>query len=287
MKISLRGAGKVRGIFNVLKNSGNELTREVRQRLNNPSGESKPAFLVGCGRSGTSMLVHQLNKSWRVELYNEDNPAAFEKWRLKELSVIDDLIGDSYAPLILFKPILNTYQTPQLMARYPDAKFIFTFRHYDDVINSSLKRFGRTNRINHINSWVEDDFGEFGYAPPPEKTKSLIRGLWKPNLTMEDGGALYWLFYNQLYYDLKLDESSRVMLIRYESVVSDPQKYFQGLCDFLRLPYEDYLVDGIFASSVGREAPPAIEANIKAACDALWQRLSNDAAVRSIGGTGA
>jgi hypothetical protein len=104
----------------------------------------------------------------------------------------------------------------------------------------------------------------------------LIRGLWKPDLAPEDGGAMYWLFYNQLFYDLGLDKDERVMLVRYESVVSDAERYFQALCNFLGLPYEPYLAEGVFVSSIRRESPPEIETGIRAACEALWQRLSTE-----------
>lgn len=281
MKIKVRGAGKIRGIINDLMKTGDGIRREVWQRFDNPTGAVRPAFLIGCGRSGTSMLVHQLNKSLRVELYNEDNPAAFERWRLKDLSVIDRLIENSHARVILFKPILDTYRSRALMARYPAARFIFTFRHFDDVINSSLKRFGRMNRINHIDSWIRDDFSEFELEPPPDVSKAAIRDLWRPGLSPEDGAALYWLFYNRLYYDLELDTSERVMLMRYESVVSDPERHFRALSDFLGLPYEAILAEGVFSSSIRRESAPEIDPAIRKACEALWLRLSNEVEVRS------
>jgi Sulfotransferase family len=279
--MKLRGVGKIRGMVDGIVRTGDGIKREIWQRVNNPTGESKPAFLIGCGRSGTSMLVHQLNKSMRVELYNEDNQAAFEKWRLRDLSVIDRLISDSHANVILFKPILDTYRTGVLMTRYPEAKFIFTFRHFDDVINSSLKRFGQMNRVKHVNSWIQEDFGEFKAMPPPEKSKSAVQALWRPGLTEEDGGALYWFFYNQLYYDLELDQNDRVMLVRYESVVSEPERHFDALCRFLGLPYENVLAEGVFSSSIRREAAPEIDPEIRSACEALWWRLSEEVAERS------
>ncbi len=281
MKMKVRGIGKIRGIWNGLMKTGDGIRREVWQRIDNPTGAVRPAFLIGCGRSGTSMLVHQLNKSMRVELYNEDNPAAFERWRLKDLSVTDRLIAESHARVILFKPILDTYRTRTLMERYPDARFIFTFRHFDDVINSSLKRFGRMNRINHVNSWIREDFSEFNIEPPPKASKAAIQELWKPGLSPENGAALYWLFYNRLYYDLELDTSERVMLMRYESVVSDPERYFKALSDFLGLPYEPALAVGVFSSSIRRESGPEIDPRIREACEALWLRLSNEVEVRS------
>ncbi len=225
------------------------------------------------------MIVHHLSRSWRTELYNEDNPAAFELWRLRDLSIIEELIDRSQAQWVLFKPILDTYQTQILLSRFPNAKFIFVFRHYDDVINSSLKRFGRQNRIRNVNNWINNDFGEFRKVPPPEKTKALIRSLWKPSLNQEAGGALYWLFQNRLFYDLDLDQNERVKLVRYESVVSNPDGEFKSLCQFLNLEFEPQITNGIFSSSIKRSDPPEVDPEIRAACEELWLDLCRQVGV--------
>ena len=268
--------GKIRGAVNNLVSSGDELKRSLWQRWNNPSGRSTPAFLVGCGRSGTSMIVHQLDKSWRIDLFNEDNPAAFEKWRLRDLEVIAGLMRDSSAEIVVFKPILNTHQTRDLLAKFPESRVIFTFRQYDDVINSSLKRFGVDNRLNHIRSWMSNDFGEFKSADPPQETKQLIRSLWRPELNAQSGAALYWLFYNRLYYDLHLDQENRALLTRYETIVADPERHFKTICAFLGISYEPNLAEGVFASSIRRDPSPDIDPQVNAACEDLWQRLCQD-----------
>ncbi len=253
-----------------------EWRKHLRQRLQNPSGKSRPIFLVGCGRSGTSMLVYHLARSWQVELYNEDHPAAFERWRLRDLPVLDSLLERSYAPFVLFKPILDTHRTLLLLARFPDAKVLFTFRHYTDVIHSSLKRFGTENRINHVRGWMNEDFAEFATAPPPQETRAFIRSLWNPALSPESGAALYWLFYNRLYFDLGLKGDARVKLVRYESVVANPKPEFQDLCRFLGIPFESQMVEGIFASSVKQAEPPNLDPAVRQACDALWQQLCRE-----------
>lgn len=244
------------------------------RRIYNPRRESRPAFLVGCGRSGTTMLVRQLARSWQVELYNEDHPAAFDNFRLRELQVIEELIERSNAPLVLFKPILSTTQSRALLERFPEARIVFAFRHFGDVVSSSLKKFGRENRIGHVRRWMEDDFAEFAVAPPPEQTKTLIRSLWQPFLTPESGAALYWLFYNQLYYDLDLDKDSRVLLVRYESMVAEPRKQFAALAHFLGLHFEERFAEGVFSSSVRQQTPATIDNRISAVCRNLYERLS-------------
>jgi hypothetical protein len=218
------------------------------------------------------MIVHHLSKSWQLALYNETDPAAFEQYRLRELPVIQALIDRSYAPVTLFKPILDTCQTQVLLSRFPTAKVIFAFRHYDDVINSSAKAFGVTSRYMHLQSWVSDDFGEFA-VPPPAATKDFVRSRWKPSLSPESAAALYWLFYNRLYFDLGLDQDERVRLVCYESVVKNPAEQFEGLCQFMGLEFTPQIIEGVFSSSIGHSSPPEIAPEIRADCEALRQQL--------------
>ena len=264
-------------VFCKLRGKEIEIQKELRRRRSNPSGNSTPVFIVGCGRSGTSMLLMQLSKSWQVEHFNENHPAAFDNWRLREPSIVHRLIQDTYAPIVLFKPILNTSQTRELLSSFPKSKIVFCFRHYDDVINSSLKKFGRENRIGHVRSWISDDFAEFSFASPPEQTKIFIQSRWCPSLNPESGAALYWLFYNRLYFDLKLFEDERVKLIQYEKLVTNPVAVFTSLCQFLGLEFEFHIVEGIFASSVRRDDPPDIDPGIRADCEELWRRLCRHA----------
>jgi hypothetical protein len=248
-----------------------------------PTAVSRPVFLIGCGRSGTSMLVWQLDQSWQVNLYNEDHPAAFDNFRLRDLTVIDQLIAQSRAPITVFKPILDTVQTPKLIERYANGRFVFAFRNYSDVVNSSLKKFGVNNRIGHVTRWINDDFSEFSVAPPPEKTKEFIRQRWQPNLTPEEGAALYWLFYNRLYFDLNLNQSDKALLICYETLVQQPEQEFQRLCQFLDISFEQRMADGIFASSIGRDPAPNIRDSIRVDCENLYAQLS--AEIEALAGT--
>jgi hypothetical protein len=218
------------------------------------------------------MIVHHLSRSRQMTLYNETDPAAFARFRLRDLAVIEALIDRSYAHVTLFKPILDTCQTRVLMSRFPTAKIIFAFRHYNDVINSSAKAFGTESRLGHIQSWIDDDFREFA-VPPPQATKSFVRSRWKPSLSPESAAALYWLFYNRLYYDLQLDQDARVKLVRYESVVLNPAAEFESLCQFLGLKFEPRIIEGVFASSIRHDTPPDIDPELRADCDALEQQL--------------
>ena len=266
-------ANKLLGFVNQLRSTQLELRKSIWRYWHNPKGQTLPIFLVGSGRSGTNMLVYYLSRLWHIELYNEDNPAAFKDWRLRELKNVRMLIDRSQAHIALFKPILDTYRVHVLLSRFPESKVLFAFRHYNDVINSSLKKFGVTNRINHVKAWMNEDFGEFAIAPPPKTIKDFIRSLWKPSLSPESGAALFWLFHNQLFYDLNLGQNERVKLVRYESVVSEPIEEFKKICHFINVPFEPYITKGVHSSSIKRDSSPEIDPEIQVACESLWQSL--------------
>ncbi|VAW31168.1 hypothetical protein MNBD_CHLOROFLEXI01-4666, partial [hydrothermal vent metagenome] len=99
---------KIRSVQYRLQKKQDEVKKTALRRRHNPEGVSVPVFLVGCGRSGTSMFIWQLEKSWQIELYNEDHPAAFDVYRLRDYDVIEELIEKSQAPFTLLKPILDT-----------------------------------------------------------------------------------------------------------------------------------------------------------------------------------
>lgn len=269
---------KIRSVQYRLLAKQDELKKTVRRRLHNPDGVSVPIFLVGCGRSGTSMFIWQLEKSWQIKLYNEDHPAAFAEYRLRDFGVVAHLVEESKAPFTLFKPILDTVQTMALLNHFPGSKAIFAFRHYTDVINSSLKKFGTYNRINHVKGWMTEDFAEFAVCPPPEASKSAVRELWQDNLSPEEGAALYWLFYNHLYYDLGLHDDPRTILIRYETLVTQPREQFEEVIAFLGAEFEEKMVEGVHAKSINKNDPPPLRPAIMEACEALYEQMSQHAA---------
>ncbi|NUM47489.1 MAG: hypothetical protein HUU38_22535 [Anaerolineales bacterium] len=287
MSGKIRGAGRIRAILSQVSSTTTELQKRVVQRWKHPSGITRPVFLIGNVRSGTSMVVFQLAKSWQVKLYNEDNPAAFDYWRMREFSVIDQLLQQSTAPVTLFKPILDTYRIWEMLGHFPTAKAIFTFRHYSDVINSTHKRFYREDGLyvpskrlpprdtrDPITRWVAEDFKEFAAARPPEEILAFIKSRWTPELNLSSNIALRWYFINRLYYDLGMVRDERIQLVKYEKIVANPEKEFKSICEFLELTYEPVMIEGVFSSSIGKEAAPDIDPVIQADCDALFERLS-------------
>jgi hypothetical protein len=256
-----------------LRTRTSHLGRAMLQRLANPAGGSRPVFLVGCGRSGTTLVASQLARSWQVDLFNENHPQAFDQFRLRGFPVIAGLARASHARISLFKPILDTHLSVRLLQHFAGAQILFAFRHYSDVISSAVKYFGPDRWQSRVSAWLDSDFAEFAAAPLPEATRRAITDIYPGALSPEAACALYWLLYNRLFFDLGLNADPRVRLVNYEDVVVSPRQNFQAACQFLGVRYDRRMAQGIYGSSVRQEPQAVIEPTILSACDQLWQRL--------------
>jgi hypothetical protein len=125
-----------------------------------------------------------------------------------------------------------------------------------------------------VKDWIEQDFAEFASAPPPPAAQELIRSQWKPSLNPESAIALYWLFYNRLFFDLGLDRNPDAHLIQYEAMVTDPETEFVSICKFLEIKYDPEMIAGINTASIRKDRQPEIEAQIVTCCEEALARLN-------------
>jgi hypothetical protein len=183
------------------------------------------------------------------------------------------LIAISDLRFVLFKPILDTGQCLKWLELFPEAKILFAIRHYDDVINSAMRRFGPAKWSKAVKGWMKR--GKAGFAPPepPASTYDAVSSLWRADLNTVSRHAIYWLFFNRLYFDLKLDRDRRVKLVRYEDAVYQPETEFGDICRFLKIDYSARMVSEIYSGSVGKDPRPEIDGEISSACRELWWKL--------------
>ena len=236
-------------------------------------GETRPVFILGSGRSGTDIVAHCLSKAWDVELVNEDNPKAFDNWRLKSLDVVERYVESSRAGLVMFKPIVETLRARELLDSFSTGKVIFVIRSPYDSINSMVRFFGE-GHVKAVKSWVDTGFSRHNAAP--ETLRRFITDHCHDNLSLEDASGLYWLLYNSSYQFLRLAADKRVRLVRYETLVQKPEETVTDVCGFLDLKYHPFMITEVYAGSVGKNRKPTMSPDIERACLEVWHGLTGE-----------
>lgn len=258
-----------------------ERSRKWQQlrRTPHPSSDKVPVFVVGCNRSGTNMLCGAIGKSPHGWEFRESGfSVAFDGYYLRDDRIIEWLIRHIPAPIVSFGSILDSQSTRDLLSRFEGAKGIWIYRRYQDVANSCA-RMQWGHRLKDYARWVAQ--GELEKLGARGKnigadTVRLFRGLYREDLSLEEGACLYWYMRNHLYFGLNLHTDPRVLLTQYEDTVLNQEKAFRRIFDFLGFPYDPVIIDGIFASSVGKHPLPGIDPAIQEVCDDLKERLDAD-----------
>lgn len=202
------------------------------------------------------MVTLQLGKSWQIRAFNENDPEAFAGYHLRDFQTILGILDQTGSPNALFKPVLDTYSAREFLDTFENARVIFVYRHYYDVINSLLKKAqqrGHVTKTEELQRWLKSDFDEFKLATLPRKSKDRLRSLWSDELNEESSAALFWLFQNHLFFDLGLANHPRAQLVQYERIVADPPVEFRRICQFIGIKYEGQMARGVHADSVAKK----------------------------------
>jgi len=249
--------------------------RQVR-RTQHPISEKLPVFVVGSNRSGTNMVCAALGKSPHGWAYQESELSlAFSAFHLRGDSIIKRLIRHTPAPLISFGSILDSQFTDGLLSRFDGARAIWVYRRYEDVANSCA-RMPWGDSLKDLVRWTArgelERLGARGGRISGD-TIRLFGELVGEDLSKEAAACLYWYMRNQVFFDLNLDTDPRVLIVQYEDTVQNPERAFRRVFQFLGLPFDMSVVDGVFASSVGKHRWLGIDSPIQEVCDALKARL--------------
>jgi len=251
-----------------------EGARKQLLRLGEPLRiQSRPVFILGCQRSGTTMLARALGRSPYVDVIHENDSRAFRAVRLRERAITVGLLGRSRARAVVFKAICDSHLALRLLCEHNDARAIWIYRRVDDVARSAARLWG-DHFLHAVRTVLVEPrhAGWYGEHVTDGRMKQLTQ-LWRPDLGATSGAALVWWLRNSLYFDLQLETDRRVLLVSYDELCSAPERVLQSAFSFVELPWERRAIRGIGERDPQSATSLALDARIAAACRELGVRL--------------
>lgn len=267
------------------------LAKAARNRL--PGGGRLPPrvlFVLGCQRSGTTILVDTLDKDWRVKTFGEfsgvnRSAAGRQPWsvrsqsrysiRLKPLDEVAAKLERCPHPLVVLKPLVESQNAPSILRRIDHSVCVWVFRHYRDVARSNVKLFSPEVARYNLEPIVCEQADSWRAELVPEDVRELVARHYSPDMNPFDGAALFWFARNRLFFDLELAREERVMPLKYEDLVADPELSLRRLYRHAGIAFPGpRIAEDIHPSSVGLGRELELSPEIERACDMLWSRLS-------------
>lgn len=241
------------------------------------AGMATPAFLVGVQRSGTNMVVRGLESSPAVEVHNENDRAAFDRYELRDIATVRRIVQRSRARVVLFKPLCDSHRTVELLEDLGSAmppRAIWAFRSYEQRVRSALAKFGANNLQILADIAAGEGMHRWQARGISEDTMALIRSFDWTSMDPASAAALFWYVRNQLFFDQGLQHRPDVVAVSYDRLVTDPRLVLEPVVNVLGLRWDDRFIAHIDTRARTRTPQPLdIHARVRQVCDTLQARL--------------
>jgi hypothetical protein len=238
--------------------------------------EKNISFILGCQRSGTTMLRKVLDKSINAKAYGEGEKPYFypknSKQRLRLISNedISRLLDKELCQNIILKPLYESQRASELANYFVNSRILWTYRNFNDSIISHVRYYTRQDAVEYVRQivggeriWINENIDR----ELLNELTPIINNLDNPY----DAYAVYWYCRNLQY--LQLDGNPRVMLVKYERLVSDPIVYLPRIFHFLGLNFSEWMANGIHNNAVYQRVEFHLRDDIKSKCQQMQDYL--------------
>jgi hypothetical protein len=264
--------------FKSLSRKTREITKELYQRFVISNDYNKKiVFIVGCQRSGTSLLQNIFFRDFRAKIYKEFSSLSLDGGiRLRPYDEIKNIIDRDKAALILLKPLVESQNVLKALNYFRGSKAIWVYRNYRDVVNSNLNKFGINNGINNLRPIFESADDNWRSEYVPKGAKIIVNRYFSEDMWPHDAASLFWYVRNILFFDLELDKNANVLLCKYEDLVTKPDEIMKNTYKFAGCSYpKNNIVSGIYGKSIGLGKSIKLSKDVDDLCAELLKNLEN------------
>ncbi len=253
------------------------------------AGPARPCFLWGAARSGTNVITDHLARSPDIECCNEDDPRAFDNFFLFDPTILEGLIARSHAKAVFFKSFNDTPRAPEVMARFPSARAIYTIRRPEDTIDSFAAAWGEWGRVLWANRLTEAALGRpgmltrLGASDPAiarairDSAAEVVRLLDSVERTDANTAALYYLWQHAFFHRHRMSDSGRVLLVVYERLTADPVAQMARIAAWFGIDSAVHTAEGWHKGRGSDRAKKRPDPDLLERCKALYESIIRSA----------
>ena len=262
----------------------NKLLRVAKAGYHQSSYGKSPTktivFILGCQRSGTTLMNEIFERDLQTKVYAEQSILSSQdspkRLRLNPLPIVKQILDKDKAPMVVLKPLVESQNTLGLLNYFEGSKGIWMFRNYKDVAISHVKKWGLKNSINDLRAIVEARPNNWRFENVSEETRDLVLKYFSEDMDPYDSVAIYWYVRNSFVFNLKLHQNARIFICNYESLVFDPVHSMEKVYQFLKREFPGKkIIKTVHSTSVGKTKNIAFSPEIKKLCDDLFEKLTN------------
>ena len=207
--------------------------KRIYQSVNSKKNQKGILFIVGCQRSGTSMIQNILDKDLNTRCFGEFSKLSSNDTtrgiRLNSLELVKKEFSKVRAPFIVVKPLVESQNIPELLDYFDNSRALWMFRNYKDVALSNIKHFGIHNGLKDLRPIVNNEPNNWRSEKNSKHVRETISKYFSDDMNPYDAAVLFWFARNSIFFDLELDKNQRVMMNYYDDLVLDPEKYVRGI----------------------------------------------------------
>jgi len=242
---------------------------------------SKPTtdilLIMGCQRSGTSMLMRTFDWHGQTKVYRELSEV-FDDMRLIDDKKVFDHFNETGAPMVVAKPLLDSQKFQHYLDLDQRIKVLWPYRHYKSVAKSNLRKFGNNNGKRDLSFITENHPTDWRNEFVSESDRELVKRLLDSGISDLDAAALFWYLRNKLITECRDLNLMRIKCIKYETITQQPSKAFSSIFRFLNQDIESLKLEEIHTNP--KSSKKAIELNeeIEQLCQGVYEQIEQLAA---------
>ncbi len=255
--------------------------KNIYQALRPRAEQKTILFILGCQRSGTTLLTRIFDKDLSSRCYPEfsrlssqDRTNGRRGIRLNPVAGIAREFNRLRASLIVLKPLVESQNAPCLLEYFEGSRALWVYRNYRDVALSNLRHFSRENGINDLRPIVENEPGNWRAENVGQEVREAVAEFFSEGMNPLDAAVLFWYVRNTHFFARGLEGDPNVLMCKYDELVSKPRRVLRGLYWWLGLPYPgDDIIREVRPPVPHQQNVPRLSPGVEALAEGLMSRL--------------